>query len=215
MLSKGSAKKKSVDTVFTGTILVLLLQQHLQKKNKKTGSKQCILMNHVWQPFFWTHELPHQQKKSNHHLTIHHHLQQLHTFPANFLPFNLFFCFPKKSKKLFRLKEDKTWLPMFLKLIAWISLIVTRSKGRHLRFCRWIPSGGFRVGVFLGVVWPFFLYERPDVLLRDLWLFNAVFVWWCLYVLKHMSTSGVQMIYMESYGYNLFTFIPAIDCKDG
>lgn len=152
-------------------------------------------MNHVWQHFFWTHELPHQQKKSNHHLTIHHHLQQLHTFPANFLPFNLFFCFPKKSKKLFRLKEDKTWLRMFLKLIAWISLIVTRSKGRHLRFCRWIPSGGFRVGVFLGVVWPFFLYERPDVLLRDLWLFNAVFVWWCLYVLKHMSTSGVQMIY--------------------
>ena len=58
---------------------------------------------------------------------------------SKFLAFQLvFFCFPKKSKKLFRLKEDKTWLRMFLKLIAWISLIVTRSKGRHLRWfsCR-------------------------------------------------------------------------------
>ena len=65
-----------------------------KKKNKKTGSKQCILMNHVWQPFFLNSRTSTPTKKSNHHLTIHHHLQQLHTFPANFLPFNLFFCFP-------------------------------------------------------------------------------------------------------------------------
>lgn len=139
-------------------LLVLYWYYYSNSTCKKKTRKQAVSNESSWTMsdslFFVELTNFHANKKNNHHLTIHHHLQQLDTFPANFLPFNLFFCFPKKSKTLFRLKEDKTWLRMFLKLIAWISLIVTRSKGRHLRFCRWIPSGpsgGFRVGVFLGV----------------------------------------------------------------
>ena len=104
-----------------------------KKKNKKTGSKQCILMNHVWTAFFLNSRTSTPTKKQSppYHppsSTTTSHLS------SKFLAFQLVFLFSKKSKKLFRLKEDKTWLRMFLKLIAWISLIVTRSKGRHLRW---------------------------------------------------------------------------------
>lgn len=142
-------------------LFLLVLYWHYYSNStckKKKTRNQAVSNASSWTMydslFFWTHELPHQQKKQSppYHppsSTTTSHLS------SRFLAFQLVFLFSKKSRKLFRLKEDKTWLRMFLKLIARISLIVTRSKGRHLRFCRWIPSGpsgGFRVGVFLGVL---------------------------------------------------------------